>query len=209
MHELALAEQWIIYTLPVHSLQSNLFHQRGRVRSDAIACNRHILCTRTSAFRAFDPAAVVRPVTRLRFYTDSEVEVAMIGRARRLFSTCVVASVGMLAVPAFAQKPANTPKGATCQCTDSTFSTAKTLQGACAGHGGVKLWWGAGSVVSPPPMMPKKTTASRKAATTASAKSVAPPPERPTAKCNDGTYTFEKDRDKACLRKGGIEEWYR
>ena len=90
-----------------------------------------------SAFRAFDPAAVVRPVTRLRFHTDSEVEVAMIGRARRLFSTCVVASAGMLAVPAFAQKPANTPKGATCQCTDSTFSTAKTLQGACAGHGGV------------------------------------------------------------------------
>jgi Protein of unknown function (DUF3761) len=131
----------------------------------------------------------------------------MIGRARRLFPPSVVAIVVAGVVPAFAQKPADAPRGATAQCIDGTFATAKTLQGACAGHSGVKLWWGAGSVAAPPPMMPKKTTGSRKAATTASATSVAPPPERPTAKCNDGTYTFEKNRDKACLRKGGIEEW--
>jgi len=36
MHELALAEQWIIYTLPVHSLQSNLFSS-----TRACAVGRH------------------------------------------------------------------------------------------------------------------------------------------------------------------------
>jgi hypothetical protein len=112
---------------------------------------------------------------------------------------------------AFAQKPANTPKGATAQCTDGTFSTAKDLHGACAGHGGVKLWWGAGSVVSPPPMFPTKTNTAKsrsgKGGTAMTVKAVTPPRELPTAKCNDGTYSFVKDRNKACLRQGGVEDW--
>jgi hypothetical protein len=136
----------------------------------------------------------------------------MIGRARRLFPPSVLAIVVVGgAVPALAQKPADAPRGATAQCNDGTFSSTKGLQGACAGHGGVKLWWGAGSVASPPPTPPMKTpakaTSSKKSA--ASEQPVAPPRERPTAKCNDGTYTFEKNRDKACLRKGGIDEWLR
>ena len=136
----------------------------------------------------------------------------MIGRARRVFPPSVLAMVVAGAVPAFAQKPADAQTGATAQCNDASFSTTSTLQGACAGHGGVKLWWGAGSVASPPPTPPRKTPATTAKAMSskkgeASAQPVAPPREQPTAKCNDGTYTFEKNRDKACLRKGGIDEW--
>jgi uncharacterized protein DUF3761 len=36
--------------------------------------------------------------------------------------------------------PADAPKDATGQCTDGTYTTAKTRKGACAGHGGVKMF---------------------------------------------------------------------
>jgi hypothetical protein len=50
--------------------------------------------------------------------------------ARRFFSAVAVATALTFAVPTFAQKPANTPKNATPQCADGSFSTAKTEQGA-------------------------------------------------------------------------------
>ena len=59
---------------------------------------------------------------------------------RRLFSATILATVLAFAVPTFAQKPANAPKGATAQCNDDTFSTAKSERGACSKHGGVKSW---------------------------------------------------------------------
>jgi len=55
-------------------------------------------------------------------------------------SAGVIAGLLAFAAPAFAQKPADAPKNATAQCTDGTFSTAKTEQGACSKHGGVKSW---------------------------------------------------------------------
>jgi len=36
--------------------------------------------------------------------------------------------------------PSDAPKDATGQCTDSTYTTAKTRKGACSGHGGVKMF---------------------------------------------------------------------
>src|SRR3954464_15555294 len=36
---------------------------------------------------------------------------------------------------------ASRPADATAECTDGTFSTAKTKQGACSRHGGVKTWF--------------------------------------------------------------------
>ena len=39
---------------------------------------------------------------------------------------------------AAANKAAKPPKGSTFECNDGTFSEAKTAQGACSGHGGVK-----------------------------------------------------------------------
>src|SRR2546422_6464007 len=96
--------------------------------------------------------------------------------ARQSFSASVVAAVLAFAVPTFAEKPADAPKNATAQCNDDTFSTAKTQQGACSRHGGVKMWWGAGTVVAPAPIPPKSTTtappkgaSSNKGGTTATA----------------------------------------
>ena len=37
-----------------------------------------------------------------------------------------------------ANKSAKPPKGSTFECNDATFSDAKTAQGACSGHGGIK-----------------------------------------------------------------------
>ena len=36
--------------------------------------------------------------------------------------------------------PTVRPAGATAQCKDNTWSSAKSHSGACAGHGGVAAW---------------------------------------------------------------------
>ena len=61
--------------------------------------------------------------------------------ARRLLFASAVAGVLACAAPTFAQKPASAPKGATAQCNDGSFSTAKTERGACSHHGGVAEWY--------------------------------------------------------------------
>src|SRR5437868_5143025 len=81
--------------------------------------------------------------------------------ARRLLSTSLVAGVLALATPLVAQKPASAPKNATAQCKDSTYSTAKTEQGACSQHGGVKTWWG--------PLAPAPTPSASKSKSPAAA----------------------------------------
>src|SRR5207253_1126925 len=132
-------------------------------------------------------------------------EVRMI--VRRFFCASIVAAVLALAAPTFAQKPDNAPKGATAQCNDSTFSTAKTERGACSQHGGVKTWFGAATPPSStpapkatapaPPSQPKTVPPTNtKAPTTAAASA----PEGATAKCKDGTYSFAKQHRGACSR---------
>jgi hypothetical protein len=39
-----------------------------------------------------------------------------------------------------AQAPRARPAGATAECKDGSYSTAKTQQGACSGHGGIATW---------------------------------------------------------------------
>jgi hypothetical protein len=40
----------------------------------------------------------------------------------------------------------------------------------------------------------------------ASSKSV---PDRATAECNDGTYSFDKNEQDACFNHGGVKQWLR
>jgi hypothetical protein len=129
----------------------------------------------------------------------------------RRIITAVLASGVLAAAPLLAQKPANAPKNATAECKDGTFSTAKTERGACSKHGGVKSWWGAGSVVAPKATPPKSTTtappkggSSTKGGTTATASA----PKGATGQCADGTYTKAKTQKGACSQHGGVKTWF-
>src|SRR5205823_3493497 len=115
---------------------------------------------------------------------------------------------------------ASVPKGATGQCSDGSYTRAKTQRGACSQHGGVKTWFGNATKsesatptntkapttgapsINPAPKTPRTDT---KAPT----KSAAGASENATAKCKDGTYSFAKQHRGACSRHGGVAEWYK
>lgn len=65
------------------------------------------------------------------------------------------------------------PSGSTGQCKDGTYTTTETKKGACAGHGGVKDWYGSAT--------PAKASAAP-AAAKASAAPMAPAAPAPAAK---------------------------
>lgn len=124
-----------------------------------------------------------------------------------------------LAVPVLAQKPAKAPANATAQCSDDTYSTAKTQAGACSKHGGVKTWFGAAAPApaSKPPAAAAKAPASppaskapaeapRSSGSTKVAAGAAPAGS--TGQCADGSYTKAKTERGACSNHGGLKTWF-
>jgi hypothetical protein len=86
-----------------------------------------------------------------------------------------------LATVSFAQAPAGAPAGTTGLCKDGSYYSGTTRKGACAGHKGVKAWYGAttaaGSAATAAPATAAPATAAAPtaapAAATKSAKSTA------------------------------------
>jgi uncharacterized protein with FMN-binding domain len=163
---------------------------------------------------------------------------------RRLLSASLIAGVTTLGLPALvapvhaaaAKKAAKAttgkPADATAQCDDGTYSKAKTKQGACSSHGGVKTWYADEATSSTSPASPApKTTAVRapRPARTSTPATPAPPATateptttkptttappagaeaNATAKCKDGTYSHAKQHSGACSHHGGVAEWYK
>jgi hypothetical protein len=82
-------------------------------------------------------------------------------------SLCLLAGV-FASSTVLAQTPAAAPAGSTGACKDGTFTSNETKKGACAGHKGVKDWFGAAAA------MPAKAAAPASPAVSTTAKTAAP-----------------------------------
>jgi len=91
---------------------------------------------------------------------------------KKLIGFAAIAA-GLLAVQiGVAQAPSGAPAGSTALCNDGTYFKGAKKAGACAGHKGIKTWYGtaAGTPAS-----------GAKPAVTPSPKSTPPPPPKPAA----------------------------
>ena len=133
--------------------------------------------------------------------------------ARRLLSASLVTGLFVLAVTAFVTpidaKTTRKPKGATAQCEDGSYSHAKTQQGACSSHGGVKTWYGDSAAATPAAPSSKTATSTSRAPRPprASASTPAATPTGAAAQCKDGSYSSTKTRSGACAGHGGVATW--
>ncbi|KWF59911.1 DUF3761 domain-containing protein [Burkholderia pseudomultivorans] len=96
---------------------------------------------------------------------------------KTMLIAALVAGMGM-SIGAFAQVPASAPAGTTGLCKDGSFYSGASKKGACAGHKGVKTWYGASAAAaagaSAPAAMAPATAASAPAASGAAPAKSAP-----------------------------------
>ena len=141
-------------------------------------------------------------------------------RAIRMFGGAAVLAFALTVTGRLSAQQASqtsAPKDATGQCTDGSYTTAKTQARGCLKHGGVKTWYGgaaAGSTGSTTSSTRSSdTSGSSSAAKTSSAKhtasaSTGSKPKDATGECTDGSYTTAKTQARGCLKHGGVKTWY-
>ncbi len=104
------------------------------------------------------------------------------------------------------------PKDATGQCTDGSYTTAKTQERGCLKHGGVKTWYGSGATAATGATTTSSHGATAPAAAPAAeastARSPKAAPKDATGQCTDGSYTTAKTKERGCLKHGGVKTWY-
>ncbi|WP_432728219.1 DUF3761 domain-containing protein [Variovorax sp. W6] len=99
------------------------------------------------------------------------------------------AFLGLVALGAQAQVPADAPAGTTVQCKDGSYASPDTKSGACRGHKGIQTWYGktadagkAAPAAAAAPAAPAAGAApAAAAAPAATAKPVAPDPSKMAA----------------------------
>jgi len=106
------------------------------------------------------------------------------GKTMHLKSVAIASLIALawsFAVPVSADTP---DTGKTVTCKDG--STSKGGQGACSHHGGVQQGGASGD---------------------AHEQNAGKAPDKPTAKCKDGTLSYSKQHSGACSHHGGVAEW--
>jgi hypothetical protein len=130
-------------------------------------------------------------------------------RATRFLTGFAV--LGIALTSSLAAQQAQAPKGATGECTDSTYTTAKTQARACLKHGGVKTWFGGSTSASAAPAAAASSpaaTASASAAVPTKTTAAKSQPKDATGQCADGSYTTAKTQARGCLKHGGVKTWF-
>jgi hypothetical protein len=114
---------------------------------------------------------------------------------RPLLAYVLTLCLSPIGAPAKGAAPPPAQRTPTAHCNDGTYYYGpRNKRLACAHHRGVSEW------LAPPP------AAARRPRTAARART-AHPPKGATARCRDGTWSFARERRRACVGHRGIARW--